>query len=186
MTNDIELLQKEIAAVEAALKKEFDKDKWQTLKERLKDLEWELWYLEQQHKERVKEWLSNHQIYLKINMALESFLQADTNMAFISSDYVRLLLIQFITRLMKYDVQRLREPMNYKAPCTGRCTPLADVCHGCGRTLEQQRDWNSYSEIKQKRLFENFCQNRIMITSTTETETNDRLRTKTQTSKTNR
>ena len=60
MTNDIELLQKEIAAVEAALKKEFDKDKWQTLKERLKDLEWELWYLEQQHKERVKEWLSNH------------------------------------------------------------------------------------------------------------------------------
>tara|TARA_R100001510_G_C7562000_1_gene141691 strand:- start:99 stop:515 length:417 start_codon:yes stop_codon:yes gene_type:complete len=38
-------------------------------------------------------------------------------------------------------------------PCTGVCTTtygLAEQCAGCGRTLEQIRDWNSYSDLEKK------------------------------------
>lgn len=37
-----------------------------------------------------------------------------------------------------------------KTPCIGRCTcTLGDeVCKGCGRTADQVRDWNGYTEEK--------------------------------------
>ena len=38
-------------------------------------------------------------------------------------------------------------------PCTGVCTTtygLGEQCAGCGRTLEQIRDWNSYSDLEKK------------------------------------
>ena len=38
------------------------------------------------------------------------------------------------------------------SPCVGRCTAtsLGDaICRGCGRTAEEVRDWNTYSD-KQK------------------------------------
>lgn len=38
-----------------------------------------------------------------------------------------------------------------KSPCIGRCSCTLgdDVCKGCGRTADQVRDWNGYSD-KQK------------------------------------
>jgi predicted Fe-S protein YdhL (DUF1289 family) len=38
-------------------------------------------------------------------------------------------------------------------PCTGVCSTTYGVdeqCAGCGRTLEEIRDWNSYSDIQKK------------------------------------
>lgn len=35
-----------------------------------------------------------------------------------------------------------------KSPCIGKCSCTLgdDVCRGCGRTAEQVRDWNGYTE----------------------------------------
>lgn len=36
-------------------------------------------------------------------------------------------------------------------PCVGRCSLSfgGDLCRGCGRTIDEVRDWNSYtSEVK--------------------------------------
>ena len=38
-------------------------------------------------------------------------------------------------------------------PCTGVCSTTYGVdkqCAGCGRTLEEIRDWNSYSDLQKK------------------------------------
>ena len=38
-------------------------------------------------------------------------------------------------------------------PCTGVCSTtygLDEQCSGCGRTLEEIRDWNSYSDLEKK------------------------------------
>tara|TARA_R110000803_G_C11788521_1_gene297696 strand:+ start:137 stop:553 length:417 start_codon:yes stop_codon:yes gene_type:complete len=38
-------------------------------------------------------------------------------------------------------------------PCTGICSTtygIDDQCKGCGRTLEEIRDWNSYSDLQKK------------------------------------
>ena len=36
------------------------------------------------------------------------------------------------------------------SPCIGRCTLTTGdtVCRGCGRTEEEFRDWNTYSDAK--------------------------------------
>jgi predicted Fe-S protein YdhL (DUF1289 family) len=33
-------------------------------------------------------------------------------------------------------------------PCIGRCSHNVggDICRGCGRSVEQVRDWNTYTE----------------------------------------
>ena len=40
------------------------------------------------------------------------------------------------------------------SPCTGRCTtsmaPFDERCQGCGRNIEQIRDWESYSDYDKK------------------------------------
>ena len=40
------------------------------------------------------------------------------------------------------------------SPCTGRCTtsmaPFDEICQGCGRNIEEIRDWESYSEFEKK------------------------------------
>lgn len=37
-------------------------------------------------------------------------------------------------------------------PCIGRCTTSTGdaVCKGCGRDLEQIRDWNTYTDDKKR------------------------------------
>ena len=40
------------------------------------------------------------------------------------------------------------------SPCTGRCTtsmaPFDEICKGCGRNIEEIRDWETYSDIQKK------------------------------------
>ena len=40
------------------------------------------------------------------------------------------------------------------SPCSGRCTtsmaPFDERCQGCGRNIEQIRDWESYSDYDKK------------------------------------
>jgi len=40
------------------------------------------------------------------------------------------------------------------SPCTGRCTtsmaPFDERCQGCGRNIEQIRDWETYSDYDKK------------------------------------
>ena len=42
------------------------------------------------------------------------------------------------------------------SPCTGRCTtsmaPFDERCQGCGRNIEQIRDWESYSDYDKKKV----------------------------------
>jgi predicted Fe-S protein YdhL (DUF1289 family) len=44
-----------------------------------------------------------------------------------------------------------------RTPCIGICTATAlgdAICRGCGRTFEQVRDWNQYSEDRKKEVVE--------------------------------
>lgn len=47
------------------------------------------------------------------------------------------------------------------SPCVGRCSHCVgdDVCRGCGRTIEEVRDWNTYSD-KQKIEVKKACAER--------------------------
>jgi len=40
------------------------------------------------------------------------------------------------------------------SPCTGRCTtsmaPFDEICKGCGRNIEEIRDWETYPDIQKK------------------------------------
>lgn len=40
------------------------------------------------------------------------------------------------------------------SPCSGRCTtsmaPFDEICQGCGRSVEEIRDWESYPNFKKK------------------------------------
>lgn len=39
-------------------------------------------------------------------------------------------------------------------PCVGRCSTSfgGDICRGCGRTVEEIRDWNRYTEEKKREV----------------------------------
>lgn len=41
-------------------------------------------------------------------------------------------------------------------PCVGRCSHnVGDVlCRGCGRSVEEVRDWNTYSDERKAQLIE--------------------------------
>ncbi|QSM00585.1 DUF1289 domain-containing protein [Oceanospirillum phage vB_OliS_GJ44] len=43
-----------------------------------------------------------------------------------------------------------------KTPCIGRCTCTLgdDVCKGCGRTADQVRDWNRYSDSEKIKVLQ--------------------------------
>lgn len=42
------------------------------------------------------------------------------------------------------------------SPCTGRCTtsmaPFDEICQGCGRNIEEIRDWESFSDFEKKAI----------------------------------
>jgi len=42
------------------------------------------------------------------------------------------------------------------SPCTGRCTtsmaPFDEKCQGCGRNIDQIRDWESFSDFEKKAI----------------------------------
>ena len=46
--------------------------------------------------------------------------------------------------------------MKVKTPCIGRCTCTLgdDICKGCGRTADQVRDWNGYSDAEKSAIIE--------------------------------
>ncbi len=43
-----------------------------------------------------------------------------------------------------------------QTPCVGRCStsmaPFDEICQGCGRTVEEIRDWNTYSDLRKKMI----------------------------------
>ena len=47
-------------------------------------------------------------------------------------------------------------------PCRGRCSHNVggDICRGCGRTVEEVRDWNSYSPEQKKAVMERIREDR--------------------------
>jgi len=42
------------------------------------------------------------------------------------------------------------------SPCTGRCTtsmaPFDEICQGCGRNIDQIRDWEAFSDFEKKAI----------------------------------
>lgn len=40
------------------------------------------------------------------------------------------------------------------SPCVGKCTtsmaPFDDICQGCGRSVEEIRDWQTYTDLDKK------------------------------------
>lgn len=42
------------------------------------------------------------------------------------------------------------------SPCTGRCTtsmaPFDETCQGCGRNIDQIRDWETFSDFEKKAI----------------------------------
>lgn len=42
------------------------------------------------------------------------------------------------------------------SPCVGRCSHCVGdlICRGCGRTLEEVRDWNSYTSEQKIKIKE--------------------------------
>lgn len=47
------------------------------------------------------------------------------------------------------------------SPCVGRCSHCVGdaICRGCGRTIEEVRDWNSYG-VDQKIAVKQLCAQR--------------------------
>ena len=39
-------------------------------------------------------------------------------------------------------------------PCAGRCSHNVgdEICRGCGRTVEEVRDWNTYSDDEKRAI----------------------------------
>lgn len=53
-----------------------------------------------------------------------------------------------------------------KTPCVGRCSHCVGdyICRGCGRTVEQVRDWNTYSDEEKLRVMEELSQKAPKVT----------------------
>ena len=54
-------------------------------------------------------------------------------------------------------------PLARTHPCIGRCTTTTGdhICKGCGRTVEEIRDWNTYPPEKKKYLMEKVLPTRL-------------------------
>lgn len=41
-------------------------------------------------------------------------------------------------------------------PCVGRCSLSfgGEICNGCGRSVEQVRDWNTYTDEEKRRIMD--------------------------------
>lgn len=57
-------------------------------------------------------------------------------------------------------------------PCIGRCTTTTGdhICKGCGRTVEEIRDWNTYTAEHKKYLMTDVLPSRIPVHPPTSTD----------------
>jgi predicted Fe-S protein YdhL (DUF1289 family) len=44
-----------------------------------------------------------------------------------------------------------------KSPCIRRCCLINNICTGCGRTIEEIRNWKSLSEEERNKIMERLC-----------------------------
>ena len=45
------------------------------------------------------------------------------------------------------------------SPCIKICKVKKDICIGCGRSLEQIKNWSKYSNFKRKKIFKQLKNN---------------------------
>lgn len=44
-------------------------------------------------------------------------------------------------------------------PCIGKCKLVKNKCSGCGRTLDQIKNWSDYSDIEKKLIMKQLKKN---------------------------